>query len=198
VGILISVYCGHSNICILWAFSGVLGFALCAISSVKWQGRNFLCLPLGLTLRTAKCCTQLRKHLVWITQQTSVVSLNSLKRMLSVIVLECVYCEVRTEYTCVTYTRSFLTGDPCSIPCQDVWVILCPKWHWTAIFLFFPSQCDSTNARCPPSYWYSCCCLKNKRKKPASRQQSNDFASGGQTRITFFPFLFQNVGFLVG
>jgi len=174
------------------------GFCVMRYFVSQVAGRNSLCLPLGLILRTAKCCTQLRKHLVWIPQQTSVVSLNSLKQMLSVIVLECVYCELRTEYTCVTYTRSFLTGDPRSIPGQDMWVILCTKWHWTAIILFFPSQCDSTNARCPSSYWHSCCCLKDKRKKPASRQQGNDFACGEQTRITFFLFLFQNVGFLVG
>ena len=147
-----------------------------------WQGRNSLCLPHGLTLRTATCCIQLRKHLVWITQQTSAVSLNSLKRMLSVIMLECVYCEARTDYTCVTYTRSFLTGDPLSIPSQDMWDILCTKWHWTAVTLFFPSQCDSTNARCPSS-----CSYPKDRRKNTARRQSNGFAYGGQRRITFLP-----------
>jgi len=91
-------------------------------------------------LRTATCRTQLRRHPVWITQQASVVSLNNIKRMLSVIVPECVYCEVRTEYTCVTFTRSFLTGDPRSIPSHDMWDTSCKKWHWTAVSCFPPAS----------------------------------------------------------
>jgi hypothetical protein len=51
-------------------------------------------------------------------------------------VLECVYCEVRSEYLRVTYTKFFLTGDLRSIPSQDMWDILCTKSHWTAITLF--------------------------------------------------------------
>jgi hypothetical protein len=114
-------------------FSGI-----CVIWAVTWQGRISLCLPHGLTIRTAACCTQLRKHLVLVTQQTSAVSPDNLKQMLSVTVLECVYCEVRTEHTCVTYTRPFWTGDPHSIPSQDMWDILCTSWQWTAIILFSP------------------------------------------------------------
>jgi hypothetical protein len=90
---------------------------------------------------------------VWISEQTAIISLYSIKWLVCIIEKECVYCAVRTEYVCVlcgsenkqrlfSYTvlsDGFYNRDGVCLLRGTDWVCMCFVWIWeqTAIISLY-------------------------------------------------------------